>query len=90
MGLHTPIETHGSHHSFGVEIFDLRHFNSHHLRPLLEQETRLWNDLMSWDYKPSAEMILRYVDSKSCPDMQPWKMTGWEATRFSFTKAARA
>jgi ribosomal protein S18 acetylase RimI-like enzyme len=67
MGLHTPIETHGSHHSFGVEILDLRHFNSHHLRPLLEKETRLWHDLMSWDYKPSAEMILRYVDSKILP-----------------------
>src|SRR6185437_4892890 len=52
---------------FGVEILDLRHFNSKHLRPLLEQETRLWAELMSWDYRSSAEMILRYVDSKILP-----------------------
>jgi len=58
MGLHTPIETHRTH-PFGVEILDLRHFSSHNLRPLLEQETLLWAQMMSWDYRPSAEMILR-------------------------------
>lgn len=67
MGLHTPVETHRTHHSFGVEILDLRHFTGQHLRPLLEQETRLWGDMMSWDYRPSAEMILRYIDSKILP-----------------------
>src|SRR5258708_1852295 len=67
MGLHTPIETHQPPHSFGVEILDLRHFSSHHLRPLLERESRLWAQMMSWDYRPSAEMILRYVDSKILP-----------------------
>lgn len=67
MGLHTPIEPPQPPHTFGVDILDLRHFNSAHLRPLLEQETRLWGDLMSWDYRPSAEMILRYIDSKILP-----------------------
>src|SRR5260221_6071119 len=67
MGLHTPIETHRTHHPFGVEILDLRHFTSHHLRPLLEQETLLWAQMMSWDYRPSAEMILRYIESKILP-----------------------
>ncbi len=67
MALHTPIDTHRTHGSFGVEILDLRHFSSHHLRPLLDQETRLWSDTMSWDYRPSAEMILRYIDSKILP-----------------------
>jgi len=57
MGLHTPIDAHRTQHPFGVEILDLRHFNSHHLRPLLERETRLWADLMSWDYRSSADMI---------------------------------
>src|SRR6476660_7669930 len=66
MGLHTPIETHRAH-PFGVEILDLRHFSSHNLRPLLERETLLWAQMMSWDYRPSAEMILRYVDSKILP-----------------------
>ncbi len=67
MGLHTPIETHRPPQTFGVEILDLRHFTSEHLRPLLENESRLWAHLMSWDYRPSAEMILRYVDSKILP-----------------------
>src|SRR6516165_899054 len=67
MALHTPIETHRAPHSFGVEILDLRHFNSHHLRPLLERESRLWAHMMSWDYRASADMILRYIDSKILP-----------------------
>ena len=67
MGLHTPIETHRPPEAFGVEILDLRHFSSHHLRPLLERESRLWAQLMSWDYRPSMEMILRYIDSKILP-----------------------
>jgi ribosomal protein S18 acetylase RimI-like enzyme len=67
MGLHTPIETHRPPEAFGVEILDLRHFSSQHLRPLLERESRLWAQLMSWDYRPSMEMILRYIDSKILP-----------------------
>lgn len=67
MGLHTPIEAHRVPHSFGVEILDLRHFSSSHLRPLLDHETQFWANRMSWDYRPSAEMILRYIDSKILP-----------------------
>ena len=50
-----------------MEILDLRHFSSVDLRPLLEDETRLWSRLLSWDYSGSAEMILRYVDAKILP-----------------------
>ena len=50
-----------------MEILDLRHFSSVDLRPLLEDETRLWARLLSWDYSGSAEMILRYVDAKILP-----------------------
>jgi len=50
-----------------LEILDLRHFSSVDLRPLLEDETRAWRDLLSWDYSGSAEMILRYVDAKILP-----------------------
>ena len=51
----------------GVEILDLRHFSSVDLRPLLEGETQVWSRLLSWDYRGSAEMILRYVDAKILP-----------------------
>ncbi len=50
-----------------MEILDLRHFSSVDLRPLLEDETRVWASMLSWDYSGSAEMILRYVDAKILP-----------------------
>jgi len=54
-------------HRSPVEILDLRHFSSVDLRPLLEDETRTWARLLSWDYSGSSDMILRYVDSKILP-----------------------
>ena len=50
-----------------MEILDLRHFSSVDLRPLLDDEARVWGSLLSWDYSGSAEMILRYVDAKILP-----------------------
>jgi len=50
-----------------VEILDLRHFSSIDLRPLLEDETQIWEKMLSWDYTGSADMILRYVDAKILP-----------------------
>lgn len=50
-----------------TEILDLRHFSSADLRILLDQEIEQWNRLLAWDYRSSAEMILRYVDAKILP-----------------------
>jgi ribosomal protein S18 acetylase RimI-like enzyme len=50
-----------------LEILDLRHFTSADLRPLLDDEIRVWGKLLSWDYSGSAEMILRYMDAKFLP-----------------------
>ena len=50
-----------------VEILDLRHFSSADLRPLLEEEVEAWGSLLCWDYRSSADMILRYVDAKILP-----------------------
>src|SRR5690242_19390083 len=50
-----------------MEILDIRHFSSADLRPLLEDEIRVWADLLCWDYSGSAEMILRYMDAKFLP-----------------------
>ena len=50
-----------------MEILDLRHFSSSDLRALLEDETRAWERLLSWDYSGSADMILRYADAKILP-----------------------
>ena len=50
-----------------MEILDLRHFTSAELRGLLERESQLWARTLSWDYRPSADMILRYLDAKILP-----------------------
>jgi ribosomal protein S18 acetylase RimI-like enzyme len=50
-----------------VEVLDLRHFSSIDLRALLQDEVQKWSQLLSWDYSASAEMILRYVDSRILP-----------------------
>ncbi len=50
-----------------VEILDLRHFSSVDLRPLLDEEVEAWGTRLSWDYRSSADMILRYVDAKILP-----------------------
>ena len=50
-----------------MEILDLRHFTSADLRPLLEDEIKVWADRLCWDYSGSAEMILRYMDAKFLP-----------------------
>ena len=51
----------------GVEILDLRHFSSADLRPLLDQEVEQWGEQLAWDYRGSADMVLRYVDAKILP-----------------------
>jgi len=50
-----------------VEILDLRHFTSADLRGLLEEESHVWSRLLAWDYRGSAEMILRYIDARILP-----------------------
>jgi ribosomal protein S18 acetylase RimI-like enzyme len=50
-----------------IEVLDLRHFLSADLRPLLEEETRVWSQVLFWDYHSSADMILRYADAKILP-----------------------
>ena len=56
-----------THQVTTVEILDLRHFSSTDLRPLLDEEVETWGSLLCWDYRSSAEMILRYVDAKILP-----------------------
>jgi len=50
-----------------VEILDLRHFASSDLHSLLDNEVAAWEKLLGWDYRGSADMILRYIDAKILP-----------------------
>lgn len=50
-----------------LEILDLRHFSATSLRPLLEAESRVWSERLEWDYRPSANLLLQYLDSRILP-----------------------
>ena len=49
------------------EILDLRHFSAANLRPLLDAESRIWSQRLEWDYRPSANLLLQYLDSRVLP-----------------------
>jgi ribosomal protein S18 acetylase RimI-like enzyme len=49
------------------EILDLRHFSARQLRPLLETESRVWQQRLRWNYQSSTELLLQYLDSRILP-----------------------
>jgi ribosomal protein S18 acetylase RimI-like enzyme len=50
-----------------LEILDLRHFSARQLRPLLETESRIWDQRLRWNYQSSTELLLQYLDSRILP-----------------------
>jgi ribosomal protein S18 acetylase RimI-like enzyme len=50
-----------------IEILDLRHFAAPMLRPVLESEGELWSQRLHWDYRPSAKLLMQYLDSHMLP-----------------------
>ncbi len=47
-----------------LELLDLRHFSARQLRPLLEEEARVWRQHLRWDYRSSTELLLQYLDTR--------------------------
>lgn len=45
-----------------LDVLDLRHFQSHDLAPLLAEEARVWAEKLHWDFRPSCEIVGRYLD----------------------------
>jgi ribosomal protein S18 acetylase RimI-like enzyme len=50
-----------------MEVLDLRHFAARQMRPLLEQEARVWERRLRWDYRASIELLLEYLDGRVLP-----------------------
>src|ERR1700683_2376140 len=48
-----------------MQIVDLSQLHSRSLDPLFQQETRRWRDELYWDYRPSIELIRKFIDSKA-------------------------
>jgi len=48
-----------------MQIVDLRQLNSRSLEALFQEETRHWRDELRWDYRPSIDLIRRFIDSRA-------------------------
>jgi ribosomal protein S18 acetylase RimI-like enzyme len=76
--------------SLSFEILDLRHFAAPGLRPVLEAESAVWQERLSWDYLASAKLLLQYLDSRSLPGyvaLDSGRVTGYVFCVYEDTKA---
>jgi ribosomal protein S18 acetylase RimI-like enzyme len=48
-----------------MQIVDLRQIQSRFLEPLFQEEARHWRDELHWDYRPSIDLIRRFIDARS-------------------------
>jgi ribosomal protein S18 acetylase RimI-like enzyme len=44
-----------------ADLVDLRQIAAEHLEALLEEETAAWQDDLDWDFRPSADLVRRFV-----------------------------
>ena len=47
---------------FRPEVVDLRQISGGEIEGVLAEEIRVWRDDFLWDFRPSAELVQRYVD----------------------------
>ena len=48
-----------------MQIVDLRQVHSRALDVLFQEEARHWRDELHWDYRPSIDLIRKFIDSRS-------------------------
>jgi ribosomal protein S18 acetylase RimI-like enzyme len=48
-----------------LEVLDLRHFHSREFAHLLEEESREWLEKLRWDFRPSSDIVRRYLDMRA-------------------------
>ena len=73
-----------------IEILDLRHFAAPMLRPVLDAEGTLWKQRLHWDYRPSARLLMQYLDSHMLPGygaVDAGQVTGYAFCVYEDTKA---
>lgn len=47
------------------ELIELPHVNGSELEPLLDEEIGVWNRQFAWDFRPSADLLLRFMQTRS-------------------------
>src|SRR5271165_5890381 len=48
-----------------MQIVDLRQLHSRSLENLFDEEAHRWRTELHWDYKPSIELIRKFIDSRA-------------------------
>jgi ribosomal protein S18 acetylase RimI-like enzyme len=73
-----------------IEILDLRHFAAPGLRPVLEAESKLWEQRLHWDYRSSTKLLMQYLDSHMLPGyaaVEAGQIVGYAFCIYEETKA---
>lgn len=48
-----------------MQVIDLRQIHSRALESLFKEEARLWREHLHWDYRPSIDLIRKFIDSRA-------------------------
>ncbi|MGH9775469.1 MAG: GNAT family N-acetyltransferase [Candidatus Acidiferrales bacterium] len=48
-----------------MQIADLRQMTSRSLEALFDEEVRQWQEELHWDYRPSVDLIAKFIDARS-------------------------
>ncbi|MCC6366118.1 MAG: GNAT family N-acetyltransferase [Bryobacterales bacterium] len=49
----------------GIEVIELRNVRGEDLLPVLDEETATWREALEWDFSPSAELVIRFVNMQA-------------------------
>ena len=55
-----------------MQIVDLRQLHSRSLEPLFREEADRWRDELQWDYRPSIDLVRKFIDSRALGGYQPF------------------
>src|SRR5579872_4232046 len=48
-----------------MQIVDLRQLHSRSLENLFQEEVRHWSEELHWDYRPSIDLVRKFIDSRA-------------------------
>src|SRR5271156_4344743 len=48
-----------------MQIVDLRQLHSRSLENLFREEVERWSDELHWDYRPSVDLVRKFIDSRA-------------------------
>lgn len=63
-----------------MQIVDLRQLHSRSLEDLFQEETRRWREELHWDYRPSIDLVRKFIDSHAlggCASLENGQLTGY-------------